>query len=106
MRTTQYRVALTEAERTELLRMTSRGKARARTITRAHILLAAAEDRFVADVAGALHVSDETVRRVRRRFADAPEGERLGRALYDRPRPRRRANARRAGRGDAHRARL
>ena len=58
MRTKQYRVALADAERTELSLLTSRGKAPARTVTRAHILLATGEDRFDADVAGPLRVSE------------------------------------------------
>ena len=87
MRPKAFVVALSPAERAELLLLLSRGRAPARTITRAHILLAAAEDRFDGDVATALHVSEATVLRVRHRFAAAPEGERLHRALYDRPRP-------------------
>ena len=90
MRTKQYRVELSEAERAELVLLISRGAAPARTIRRAHILLAAADDLFDADVAVALHTSTDTVHRVRRRFAEAPAdppGERLRRALYDRPRP-------------------
>ena len=87
MRTKQFRVELSEAERAELVLLISRGPAPARTIRRAHILLAAADDLFDADVAAALHTSEATVLRVRRRFADAPTGERLARALYDRPRP-------------------
>ena len=87
MRPKQFQVELSEAERAELVLLISRGKAPARTIRRAHILLAAADDLFDADVAAALHTSEATVLRVRRRFADAPAGERLERALYDRPRP-------------------
>jgi hypothetical protein len=87
MRTKQYRVELSEAERAELTLLIGRGAAPARTIRRAHILLAAADDWFDADVAAALHTSPDTVHRVRRRFAEAPADERLPRALYDRPRP-------------------
>ncbi len=88
MRPKAFRVELSPTERAELLLLLlSRGRAPARTITRAHILLAAAENRYDVDVAAALHVSEATVLRVRHRFADAPEGERLARALYDRPRP-------------------
>lgn len=87
MRTKHFRVELSEAERAELVLFVSRGTAPARTIRRAHILLAAAADLFDADVAAALHTSEATVLRVRRRFADAPPGGRLERALYDRPRP-------------------
>ena len=87
MRTKQFRVALSEAERAELVLLISRGAAPARTIRRAHILLAAADDLFDQDVAEALHASVDTIMRVRRRFAEAPTGERLAAALHDRPRP-------------------
>lgn len=87
MRPKQYRVELSEAERAELLLLISRGRAPARTIRRAHLLLAAADDQFDADVAAALHTSIATVMRVRRRFAEAGPADRLERALYDRPRP-------------------
>src|SRR5215216_6357920 len=87
MRTKQFRVELSAAERAELQLLISRGSAPARTIRRAHVLLAAADDLFDAEVATALHTSEATVLRVRRRFGDAPIGERLARALYDRPRP-------------------
>jgi hypothetical protein len=90
MRTKQYRVELSEAERAELLLLISRGHAPARAILRAHILLAAAEDQFDDEVAAALHTSVATVQRVRRRFAEVPATPpeaRLQRTLYDRPRP-------------------
>ena len=87
MRTKQYRVELNEAERAELVLLISRGAAPARTIRRAHILLAAADDLFDEDVAVALHTSVDTIMRVRRRFAEAPAGGRLAAALHDRPRP-------------------
>lgn len=87
MRTKQYRVELSEAERAELVLLINRGHAPARTIRRAQLLLAAAEDAFDAEVAALLHTSVATVMRVRRRFAEAPAGERLQRALYDGPRP-------------------
>ena len=87
MRTKQYRVELSAAERAELLLLIGRGRAPARTIRRAHILLAAADDLFDEAVAHALHASVDTVMRVRRRFADAPADARLAAALYDRPRP-------------------
>lgn len=98
MRTKQFRVELSEAERAELVLLISRGRAPARTIRRAHILLAAADDMFDADVAAALHTSDATVLRVRRRFADAPAGQRLAHALYDRRAPAPRASSTRRAR--------
>lgn len=38
-------------------------------------------------MAAALHASVATAARTRRRFAEAPAGERLARTLYDAPRP-------------------
>lgn len=87
MRTKEYRVELTDEERAELLVLVRRGKAAARTLTRAHILLAAGEDTYDAATAAALHVSTKTVERVRHRFAQAPPGDRLRWALDDLPRP-------------------
>jgi hypothetical protein len=87
MRTKEHRVELTDEERAELFVLIRRGKAPARTLTRAHILLRASEDTYDWATAEALHVSRATVERVRRRFAEAPPGERLTRALYDAPRP-------------------
>lgn len=87
MRPKQYRVELSEAERAELVLLTSRGTAPARTIRRAHILLRASEDAGDGDVAASLHTSVATVGRTRQRFAEAPLGERLARTLYDKARP-------------------
>jgi len=83
MRTKQFRVELSEEQRARLLLLTRQGRAPARTVLRAHILLGASEDAFDDDTAAALHTSVNTVQRVRRRFAEAG----LDRALYDRPRP-------------------
>jgi Homeodomain-like domain len=87
MRPKQYRVELSDSERAELLLLVRRGKAPARAIQRAHILLRASEDAPDAETARALHTSIATVARTRQRFAAAPVGERLGHGLYDRPRP-------------------
>lgn len=51
MRTKEYRVELTDEERAELLGLVRRGKAGARVLTRAHILLAAGEDAYDATTA-------------------------------------------------------
>ena len=80
MHTKQFHVALSETERAELVLLISRGKAPACTIRRAHTLLAAADDLLDADVAAALHTSEASVLRVRRRFADAPARDRFARA--------------------------
>lgn len=83
MRTKQYWVVLDEAERARLLLLTRQGRAAARTVLRAHILLRASEDAFDDATAEALHTSANTVQRVRRRFTEGG----LDAALYDRPRP-------------------
>lgn len=87
MRTKEYRVELTDEERAALTGLVRRGKAAARTLTRAHILLAAAEDTYDHVTAAALHVSAKTVERVRHRFAQAPPGDRLRWAVEELPRP-------------------
>src|SRR5215210_2114855 len=86
MRTKRSTVELTDEERIELRLLIRRGTAPARTIRRAHILLRASEDAFDPDSAAALHVALNTVQAVRRRFAEAPAGARLGAALYDKAR--------------------
>jgi hypothetical protein len=83
MRTKQYRVELTDEQRATVLLLTRQGRAPARTVLRAHILLRASEDAFDDDTAAALHTSVNTVQRVRQRFAVGG----LDRALYDRLRP-------------------
>lgn len=64
----KYVVDLKEAERKQLLDLTSKGKVSARKLKRAHILLLADEGRSDEAIASALHVSVPTVERVRRRF--------------------------------------
>jgi hypothetical protein len=96
MRTKQYRVELTEEQRAELLSLTHQGRAAARTVLRAHVLLRASEDAFDGETAAALHTCVNTVQRVRRRFAEAG----LDGALYDRPRPG--AAPKLDARGEAH----
>lgn len=87
MRTKEYRVELTDEERAALHVLVRRGKAAARTLTRAHILLAAAEDTYDHVTAAALHISLKTVERVRHRFAQAPPGDRLRWAVEELSRP-------------------
>lgn len=78
-----YVVSLTDDERATLLDLTKKGTASARKITRAHILLQAADGASDQTIADALHVGHATVERVRKRFV---EGN-LERALSDLPRP-------------------
>jgi len=71
----KYRVTLTGDERAELEQMISRGKADARRLTHARILLqadvaVARPARVDTDIASALEVSVRTVERVRQRFVE------------------------------------
>lgn len=79
----RYIVDLTEPERTHLRELTKRGTVSARKLTRAHILLQAAEGAIDTRIAETLHVSVSTVERTRRRFVE----EGLTAALTERPRP-------------------
>jgi transposase len=62
-------VTLTDEERTTLETFVRRGKANARTLTRARILLKSAQGWSTAALAEALDVCQATVANVRRRFA-------------------------------------
>src|SRR5215469_8568066 len=61
-------VHLSEDERTHLQVFVRRGKANARTLTRARILLKCDEGWSNEDIMRALDVSDQTIRNVRQRF--------------------------------------
>ena len=85
----RYRVTLTAEERGELERMIARGKADARKLAHARVLLQADEAeggpaRVDEDVASALDVSVRTVERVRQRFVE----QGLAAALLPKPSPR------------------
>jgi transposase len=89
----RYRVTLTAAERAELEAMISRGKADARKLAHARILLQADEAeggprRTDGQIASALDTSTRTVERVRERFVE----QGLDAALL--PRPSKRVYAR------------
>lgn len=80
----KYVVRLTPFERQHLLSLTSAGKASARTIKHANILLLAdadADARIDEDIAAALHVAVRTVERLRMWFVT----EGLERALHRKP---------------------
>ena len=79
----KYVVDLAESEQRELMKLVSRGKASARKINRARILLLATEDRPDTAIADALKVGVRTVERTRQKFVE----EGLQVALNDRPRP-------------------
>ena len=92
----KYIVDLTDAERTELRDLIKKGTAKARELSRAHILLHADEDATDAAIAQALHVSIRTVERTRQKFV---EGN-LAFALSERPRPG--AQRKLDAKGEAH----
>jgi transposase len=79
----RYRVTLTDDERERLRALTRQGKAGARTIRRAQILLLADEGRLDEAIAAALHCGLSTVARTRQRFVE----DSLEAALVDRSRP-------------------
>jgi len=76
-------VELSAAQRDELRSLVRKGKASARRLTRARILLLADEDRPDDEVAAVLHTSRSTVERIRRRFVEHG----LEAALSERSRP-------------------
>lgn len=79
----KYIVDLTEAERNELLALTTKGTVRARKMKRAQILLKADAGLTDAEIMVALDVSRPCVERVRQRFVEGG----LPQALNDGPRP-------------------
>jgi putative transposase len=78
----KYHVELSVAERVKLEQLLRRGKHSARRLTRARILLKAADGLRDDEIAEAVETSLPTVERTRKRFAEV----RLG-ALDERPRP-------------------
>ena len=82
----KYRVTLTAQERVDLGALISRGKAAARKLTHARILLQADEapggpGRTDSEIAAALDTSTRTIERVRQRFVE----EGLESALLPKP---------------------
>ena len=77
-----YHINLTAEEREHLLSVISKGKSSARTLSRARILLLANEDQSNKEIASHLHISMQTVFRIRKRYC--LNG--LNDALYERPR--------------------
>jgi transposase len=80
-------VTLTDEERATLETLVHRGKANARTVTRARILLKSAEGWSTAALVEALDVCSATVTNVRRRFAQGG----LEGVLHDKVQQRRRS---------------
>lgn len=65
-----YSVSLKEEDREELSQYLRRGKASARSLTRARILLLADEGRNDKEIAETLRVSKSTVNRIRKRYCE------------------------------------
>lgn len=78
-----YIIDLSEEEKEMLLELTSRGRAPARKIKRAQILLLANEGKKDETIVEMLHVGRATIERIRKRFV--LEG--MNAALNERPRP-------------------
>ena len=77
----KHKVHLTETERKKLIAIVSKGRNKAVVIQRAHILLKVDEGKTDAEISELLYVSEQTIRRVRLRFAE----EGLQVALEDKP---------------------
>lgn len=78
-------INLTPKERMKLLAVVSKGRNKAAVIRRAHILLKSDEGKTDQEIMDLLYISEETVRRTRRRFCE----EGLPAALEDQPHPER-----------------
>ena len=90
----KYLVTLTPEERDQLTRLTTAGKASARTLTRARILLKADQAEAGpawgdADIAAALDCGLRTVERVRQRFVERGLDAALTHKEQERPRRQR-----------------
>jgi transposase len=83
MHRARYIVGLTDKEREQLHQLVRRGKAPARRITRARVLLKADEGCTDGAIAAALSIGVSTVWRIRKRCVE----EGVDAALRDRPRP-------------------
>ena len=78
-----YVVRLNDEERNSLNTLLRKGHAKARTLTRARSLLRSDEGKTDPAIADALKINPQTVRNIRKRFAE----EGLHAALTERPRP-------------------
>lgn len=79
----KHEVHLKDAQRRKLLSVVSKGRNKAVVIQRAHILLKVDEGKTDAEISQLLYVSEQTIRRIRLRFAQAG----LQAALEDKPHP-------------------
>jgi len=83
MRPKVYVVTLNDEEQARLRHMLSRGSEKARTLTRARILLHAHGGTGDKEIVAALHTSMSTLGRIRKQVAESG----LDTALYESPRP-------------------
>lgn len=83
MRTKMYTVTLSDEEQATLRQLLRAGSHKARTLTRARILLLAHAGKGDAEIVTALGTSMSTVGRMRKQFAQAG----LDAALHEAPRP-------------------
>lgn len=67
----KHQVSLTDKERRKLVAMVTKGRNKASSIQRAHILLKSADGKTDAEISQWLYISESTVRRTRLRFCDA-----------------------------------
>ena len=81
MLSAKHPVRLIEEERKKLIAIVSKGQNKAVVIQRAHILLKVDEGKTDAEISQLLYVSEQTIRRVRLRFAE----EGMQAALEDKP---------------------
>lgn len=79
----KYLVELTVDEQAELEHLAKTGNRSARTVNRAHVLLAAADGQTDAQIAAMIHLGVRTVERIRQRFSAG----RRAQAVTDLPRP-------------------
>lgn len=80
---TKHTIHLTDEQRVEVEQLTRTGKAAARVLNRARVLLMANRDRTDSEIVDALSISKATVERIRRLCST----EGLHRALYDKKKP-------------------
>ena len=81
-RPVKHVVQLSEEEQQQLKLLTSKGKAHARVVKRAHLLLLSHEGKNVQQIMDALHVTHGTVNNIRKKYCVSG----MEAALYDAPR--------------------
>ncbi len=79
----KHRVQLTQAEKTQLIKLTKKGKISARKLRRAQTLLLTDAGYKDEEIASMLHLGVATVERTRKKFVEGG----LESALNERPRP-------------------